>query len=64
MTWNYNTESPFVFGIENGKAKEYGVYLVGLPEGLEELVIYGEDTGRYSDAGSHVTTFAIDEDSD
>jgi len=64
VTWNYNTESPFVFGIENGKAKEYGVYLVGLPEGLEELVIYGEDTGRYSDAGSHITTFAIDEDSE
>ena len=64
VTWNYNTESPFVFGIENGKANEYGVYLVGLPEGLEELVIYGEDTGRYSDAGSHITTFAIDEDSE
>jgi len=64
VTWNYNTESPFVFGIENSKAKEYGVYLVGLPEGLEELVIYGEDTGRYSDAGSHITTFEIDEDSE
>ena len=64
VTWNYNTDSPFVFGIENGKAKEYGVHLVGLPEGLEELIIYGEDTGRYSDAGSHITTFAIDEESE
>ena len=64
VTWNYNTDSPFVFGIENGKAKEYGVHLVGLPEGLEEIVIYGEDTGRYSDAGSHITTFAIDEESE
>lgn len=61
VTWNYSTGSPFVFRIEDGTPVEYSVYLSGLPEGLDALIEYGGDTGAYSDAGSHVTSFTIKE---
>ncbi|MCM1219911.1 MAG: dockerin type I domain-containing protein [Lachnospiraceae bacterium] len=61
VTWNYHTDSPFVFSIVNGTPVKYKAYLTGIPEGMEELIVYGDDTGEYSDAGSHVTTFSINE---
>ncbi len=62
VSWNYTSESPFVFTIENGVPVLYSVYLEGIPEGLEELIEYSGDTDEYSDAGSHITSFAIKED--
>ncbi len=62
VTWNYNTDSPFTFKIIDGVAVKYSAFLSGLPEGIEELIEYSGDTAEYSNAGSHVTSFAIKED--
>lgn len=61
VTWNYNTDGPYFFRIENGVPVKYSARLTGIPEGLEELIVYSDDTGEYSDAGSHITSFAINE---
>ena len=61
VKWNYDTA--FVYSIVDGAPVKYSVHLINLPEGLEELISYSGDTGEYSDAGSHTTTFAIDETS-
>ncbi len=63
VKWNYSTDSPFVFKIEDGVAKEYSVYLTGLPDGLEEIIKYTGHTDKYSNAGNYITEFSIDEGS-
>ena len=63
VKWNYSTDSPFIFAIEDGVAKEYSVYLTGLPDGLEEVIKYTGHTDKYSNAGNYITEFSIDEES-
>ena len=61
VTWNYNTDGPFTFSIVDGVPVKYSAFLLGLPEGLEDIIEYSGDIAEYSDAGSHVTNFSIKE---
>lgn len=62
VTWNYTTDGPYTFSIVNGVPVKHSAFLLGLPDGLENLIEYSGDTDAYSDSGSFVTTFSIKED--